>query len=137
MQTNMRLSRIRTSLLICVLATSIAGLHAAQNKQTAASPPPKSGAGTDKEYCAVCHGKTGNGDDPAASAFKVRPPDLTRLAWRHGGKFPDAYVAEILRNGVDVNAHGTAEMPIWGPLFMSIDSSYQSQFDLRIAGLTN
>lgn len=128
---------IRAVILFCVSLTLIFGLEAAQDRQTATSPPPKSGAGTYKEYCAVCHGRNGKGNGPAASALKVRPPDLTTLTRRHGGKFPDAYVANVLRNGVKVDAHGTAEMPIWGPLFMSIDSSYQSQFDLRITSLTN
>ena len=128
---------IRAVILSCALLSLIFGLDAAQDRQAAKSPPPKSGAGTYKEYCAVCHGKTGKGDGPAASALKVRPPDLSALARRHGGKFPDAYVANVLRNGVNVDAHGTAEMPIWGPLFLSIDSSYQSQFELRITSLTN
>lgn len=126
----------RTVFLSSLLLAVGVGIAAAQDKQAAASPPPKSGSGTYKEYCAVCHGKTGKGDGPAAPALKVRPPDLTTLARRHGGRFPDAYVADLLRNGVKVDAHGTAEMPIWGPLFMSIDSSYQSQFDLRISSLT-
>src|SRR5277367_6830526 len=117
---------IRAMILSCVLLTLIVGLDA-QDKPAATSPPPKSGAGTYKEYCAACHGRTGKGDGPAVSALKVRPPDLTNLARRHGGKFPNTYVAEVLRNGVVLDAHGTAEMPIWGPLFMSLDSSYQSQ----------
>jgi mono/diheme cytochrome c family protein len=133
---NMKLGPILGLILVCATTIFGFGLDAAQDKKTSPSPPPKSGAGTYKEYCAVCHGKSGKGDGPAASALKVRPPDLTTLARRHDGKFPDAYVAEVLRNGVALNAHGTAEMPIWGPLFMSIDSSYQSQFDLRISSLT-
>jgi mono/diheme cytochrome c family protein len=126
----------RTVFLSNLLLAVFVGSAAAQDKQTAAVPLPKSGSGTFKEYCAVCHGKTGKGDGPAASALKVPPPDLSTLARRHGGKFPDAYVADVLRNGVKMDAHGTAEMPIWGPLFMSIDSSYQSQFDLRVTSLT-
>jgi mono/diheme cytochrome c family protein len=136
MPASMKPGPIRIVLLICALTALIFRLDASQDKQAATSPAPKSGAGTYKEYCAVCHGKSGKGDGPAASALKVRPPDLTTLARRHDGKFPDTYVAEVLRNGVALNAHGTAEMPIWGPLFMSIDSSYQSQFDLRISSLT-
>src|ERR1700683_3725370 len=44
-------------------------------------------------YCAVCHGKSGNGDGPAASALKVPPADLTTLAKRNGGKFDSAHVS--------------------------------------------
>ena len=46
---------------------------------------------------------------------------MTTLAKRHGGKFPDLYVADVLRNGVKTPAHGDAEMPVWGPLFRSMD----------------
>jgi len=45
------------------------------------------------------------------SLYRV-PPDLTTLAQHHDGKFPDAYIADFLRNGVTM-AHGTAETPIW------------------------
>jgi hypothetical protein len=126
---------VRAIVLSGVLLTLIVSLYG-QDKPVTTVPPPKSGVGTYKEFCAVCHGKTGKGDGPAASALKVRPPDLSTLARRHGGKFPDAYVSNVLRNGVAINAHGTAEMPIWGPLFLSVDSSYQSQFELRITSLT-
>ena len=70
----------------------------AQDKQVKEQPiehrEPLSGARMFKEYCAVCHGKGAKGDGPAASALKQAPPDLTTLAKRHGGKFPDHYVEE-------------------------------------------
>jgi mono/diheme cytochrome c family protein len=64
-------------------------------KQTAAS----SGEEMYREYCAVCHGKAGKGDGPAASEFKVPPPDLTTLAKNNNGKFPSDRVAAVLRLG--------------------------------------
>ncbi|HEY1471235.1 MAG TPA: c-type cytochrome, partial [Candidatus Acidoferrum sp.] len=88
-----------------------------------------------KQYCAACHGKTGKGNGPAASALKQEPADLTTLAQRHDGKFPENYVATVLRNGVKAPAHGDAEMPVWGPLFATMDQS-QAVVDLRIANLT-
>ncbi len=39
-------------------------------------------------YCAVCHGKDGKGNGPAAEALKVPPTDLTSLAKNNGGKYP-------------------------------------------------
>ena len=39
-------------------------------------------------YCASCHGTTGKGDGPIASALKVSPSDLTSLARRNRGAFP-------------------------------------------------
>lgn len=133
----MMFGSVRGVIISCALLTLIVGLDAAQDRRAATSPTPNSGAETYREYCAVCHGKTGKGDGPAVSALKVRPPDLSTLARRHGDKFPNAYVSNVLRNGVNVTAHGTAEMPIWGPLFLAIDSSFQSQFSLRITNLTN
>ena len=32
------------------------------------------------DYCAPCHGLSGKGDGPAASALKIPPADLTQLA---------------------------------------------------------
>jgi mono/diheme cytochrome c family protein len=97
----------------------------AQDKQVKKEPvtqkEPISGARIFKEYCAVCHGKDGKGHGPAASALKQEPADLTTLAKRHDGKFPDLFVEDVLRNGVQTPAHGNAEMPVWGPLFRSMD----------------
>jgi hypothetical protein len=36
---------------------------------------------------------------PAASALKTPPSDLTTLAKKHAGKFPEDYVAETVRIG--------------------------------------
>ncbi len=114
----MRIGWIDGVIIACMLLIFTSALDAAQERQTAKSPSPESGSETYKEYCAVCHGKIGKGDGPAASALKVRPSDLTVVAQRHGGKFPDTYVSSVLRNGVNMTAHGAAEMPIWGPLFL-------------------
>jgi mono/diheme cytochrome c family protein len=74
---------------------------------------PASGGELYKEHCAVCHGNDLKGTGPAPEPFRA-PPDLTTLARRHGGKFPDAYVLSVLRNGATMPAHGPAQMPIWG-----------------------
>lgn len=110
---------------IVFCATSVAF---AQEKQIKEEPirhtSPASGAEMYKAYCAACHGKTGEGNGPAASALKVPPADLTTLAKRNNGKFPMDHVVSILRFGVaEPTAHGTSQMPIWGPLFSSLESS--------------
>jgi mono/diheme cytochrome c family protein len=97
---------------------------------------PLSGAGMFKDYCAVCHGMDGKGHGPAASALKQAPANLTTLAKRHDGKFPDSYVANVLRNGVKTPAHGDAEMPVWGPLFRSMDSDPAIMY-VRISSLVS
>jgi mono/diheme cytochrome c family protein len=66
-----------------------------------------------EQHCAVCHGIDLKGSGPAPDPYRA-PPDLTTLARRHGGTYPDDYVLKVLRNGVVMPAHGPAEMPIWG-----------------------
>lgn len=79
-------------------------------------------------YCAACHGRGGLGDGPVASLLLTKPADLTVLAQRHGGKFPTDYVAKVLRFGVNKPAHGTRDMPTWGPVFAgNIESSAQEK----------
>ena len=70
------------------------------------------------QYCAPCHGLDGKGNGPAASAMKSQPTDLTQLARKHDGKFPANSVASALKFGSgSAGAHGSADMPVWGPLF--------------------
>jgi mono/diheme cytochrome c family protein len=131
----------RTFLLLAVLLLFASSFASAQEKKIEKAPvqPTSAASGPEmyKAYCAVCHGKDGKGDGPAASELKVPPPDLTMLAKRHDGKYPADYVASALRNGAKAPAHGTADMPVWGPLFSSISQGDQSQVNQRIANLTN
>lgn len=77
-------------------------------------------------YCAACHGTKATGDGPAAQALKTRPVDLTLLSQKNNGVFPTNHVMSVLQFGVANPAHGSAEMPIWGDLFLSLNSSSQS-----------
>jgi hypothetical protein len=97
------------------------------------------GAQLYKQNCAVCHGNDGkgNGAPPSSSPFTESPPDLTTLAQRHKGEFPEAYVADVLRNGVKMPDHGPAEMPVWGIIFKSMAKSDETQVKVRITNLTN
>ena len=65
-------------------------------------------------YCASCHGADARGDGPAASALSTAPADLTRIAARSGGVFPDSSIARKIDGRFDLPAHGSREMPIWG-----------------------
>jgi mono/diheme cytochrome c family protein len=105
--------------------------------QTTASSTPVSGAELYKRHCAVCHGNDLKGNGPAPPPFKDFPPDLTTLAQRHGGKFPEAYVMDVLRNGVSMPAHGLTEMPIWGLDFRASEGLSPAQVTSRITELTN
>jgi hypothetical protein len=63
--------------------------------------------------CASCHGVSGTGDGPVASALKTPVPDLTQLARKHGGQFPRTLVVETIAGERNVVAHGSREMPVW------------------------
>jgi mono/diheme cytochrome c family protein len=76
-----------------------------------------------KEYCAVCHGKDAKGDGPAAEALKKRPADLTQLARKNGGAFPELHVMNYIKGQDFVAAHGSREMPIWGSIFSQMSQN--------------
>ena len=105
-----------------------------QNVAPATTSP--SGAQIFRRHCAACHGNDLKGNGPAPPPFKDRTPDLTTLAKRHDGKFPDAYVIDVLHNGVAISAHGPAEMPIWGTTFKESEKLSAAQIDDRITKLT-
>ena len=90
-----------------------------------------------KQDCAVCHGNDLKGNGPAQPPFKDVPPDLTTLAKRHRGKFPEKYFDDVLRNGVVIPAHGTPEMPTWGADFRIREHLSSTQVTQRIANLSN
>jgi mono/diheme cytochrome c family protein len=90
-----------------------------------------------RQLCAGCHGNDLKGNGPAPYPFKDVPPDLTTLGRRHGGNFPDAYFAEVLRNGVPLPSHGPAEMPIWGTDFKMANGLSSAQITQRIADLAS
>ena len=102
-------------------------------KQTSAA----SGKEMYNMYCAVCHGTTGKGGGPAADALKTVPTDLTMLTKNEGGKFPSAHVASAIRGDINVPAHGSKDMPVWGPLFSSISQGHDSQVHQRVANLVS
>jgi len=65
-------------------------------------------------YCASCHGTGARGDGPVAGAMRVRPADLTRIAARNGGRFPDEAVMRAVDGRTEVPGHGDRTMPVWG-----------------------
>jgi mono/diheme cytochrome c family protein len=83
---------------------------------------PASGSEMYSAYCAVCHGATGTGNGPAASAFAKPPINLTMLAKNNNGNYPDGRVDLVLRFGTSVPAHGNIQMPVWSTLFHSLKS---------------
>lgn len=77
-----------------------------------------SGAQLYTRFCASCHGVTGLGDGPVAASFKIIVPDLTRIAQRHGGAFPEDQVSRIIDGREKLPPHGSRDMPVWGFEFL-------------------
>ena len=98
--------------------------------------PDPTGAELYMQYCVACHGSDLKGTGPAPEPYKA-PPDLTTLARRSGGKFPETHVLDILRNGVVIPAHGLADMPAWGTDSRLMDISNPSQISARINELVS
>jgi len=72
------------------------------------------GAELFKSYCASCHGVVARGGGPVAPALNSPPSDLSRIAARSGGVFPESSVAKVIDGRFDLPAHGSREMPVWG-----------------------
>ena len=97
---------------------------------------PSSGREIYRAYCAACHGLDGKGDGPASSALKSAPPDLTQLAKRNSGKFPELQVFGAIDGDLRVPAHGSKDMPVWGVVFRRMGDNSVSGATLRIRNLT-
>jgi mono/diheme cytochrome c family protein len=117
---------------------AVASYGQTQSKEVKKAPigmtSPTSGSEMFNSYCSPCHGKDAKGNGPAATALKNPPANLTELAKKNGGKFPADHVAAVLRSGV-AGAHGSSDMPVWGPLFSSVSSKDDAIIQMRISNL--
>jgi mono/diheme cytochrome c family protein len=85
-------------------------------------------------YCAVCHGKGGMGNGPAAKSLTKAPADLTKLAANNNGVYPEVHVKRFIEGADEVAAHGTRDMPMWGDLFNSLD---RNTAQIRVQALSD
>jgi mono/diheme cytochrome c family protein len=74
-----------------------------------------------RAYCASCHGADAKGNGPVAPALNSKPADLTTIAERNGGIFPTQRMRTIIAGDEIIIAHGSREMPIWGPIFHQVE----------------
>jgi mono/diheme cytochrome c family protein len=129
------------AVLIAIIALAMIAFGQEQVKKEVKHVPVKptsaaSGQDMYKGYCAVCHGITGKGDGPAASALKVPSPDLTTLAQKNGGKYPAMKVTAVIRGERALAAHGSKDMPVWGDLFWQMSGGHSSEVQQRISNLS-
>jgi len=119
-----------------VVLVALAAFAATAEEGKKASPG-ISGRETYRTSCASCHGISGKGDGPAASALKRPPTDLTTIARRNGGRFPAVRVFQSVEGSALIAAHGSREMPVWGEVFWRKGGADQAQVKLRVHNLTN
>lgn len=131
-------------LLLTLVAASVAvTMSYAANQSTSKviipvdRTPATSGKQMFTSYCAPCHGVDGRGHGPAASALKTPPTDLTGLANKNHGKFPDTHIVAVLQFGSDVPSHGSADMPVWGPILGKMSQTNPQDKGLRISNLSH
>ena len=133
--------RNRMALLhLTTLGTLVGAAAMTVQGQTPAAPAPSvlveslTGRDSFDRYCVPCHGPGGRGDGPVAAALRTPPADLTTLARRHGGGYPRDYVRDLVTSGNRlIPAHGTLDMPVWGPLFRAFESD--ARVGIRIDNL--
>ncbi len=82
-----------------------------------AKSPVAEGSEYFQAYCTMCHGDKGLGDGHMASKLNSPPADLTKIAQRRNGNFPDAEIASIIYNIENVPGHSLGDMPIWSETF--------------------
>lgn len=132
---------MRTQLTVgLTLALGIGAAWTASFAQTTGTRNPplviESVAGNDlfAFYCASCHGRDASGEGPVARSLKTRPPDLRLLARHNRGEFPRSRVEAFVTHGAGAPApaHGTSDMPVWGPVFKGLgDTETRSQVRVK------
>jgi len=132
------LKRLLLTAFAATLAVGIASANQGNSKVTIPvnKTSPVSGKQMYTSYCAPCHGVDGRGHGPVAPALKSEPADLSALARNNNGKFPDSHVVSVLENGSTLPAHGTAQMPVWGPILGKMSTTNPQDKLLRISNLS-
>ena len=124
----------RTFFILCLFCAAATAQKV--TKIPASQTSAASGQEMYRSYCASCHGLEGKGNGPAMPALKIPPTDLTQLARRNGGRYPEMQVFNTIAGDGDVPSHGSKDMPVWGPLFSRLNESDAPKARLRIRNLT-
>lgn len=129
------------TMLFVTLVLPLAFLAAAQKRVPGQIPLPRTSPTSGQEmyraYCADCHGEKGKGGGPVVPVLKVVPPDLTTLTKRNSGTFPYDHVYKTIDGDAAPAAHGSREMPIWGPVFRDMGKGHKGEAKLRMKNLAS
>ena len=113
---------------------------AAEQMQTSSPTALSVAAGADvyRMYCATCHGTGGRGDGSLAEALRRRPANLTEIARRNKGLYPQELVYRIIDGRQKTTGHGGPDMPVWGDAFMrTSDNPDEASVRRRIQALVD
>jgi mono/diheme cytochrome c family protein len=132
---------LKRILFMALAATLAGGMGYADQSTTKVTIPvtktaPTSGQQMYTNYCAACHGADARGHGPVAPQLKTPPPDLTVLARDNHGKFPDTHIVSVLQYGSEWPTHGTAQMPVWGPILGKMNQTSPQERMLRVSNLS-
>jgi mono/diheme cytochrome c family protein len=132
------LKRLLIAAAAATLAVGLASADQSTGKLTipVTKTAPTSGKQMFVNYCAPCHGVDGRGNGPAAPALKTPPTDLTVLSRNNHGKYPDTHIVTTLQYGSELPSHGSAQMPVWGPIFGKMNTSNSQDRMLRVSNLS-
>jgi mono/diheme cytochrome c family protein len=106
------------------LTLALAACVGSGSAETATHPDHRAAEHGERQFrlsCAGCHGVDARGSGPIAPVLSAPVPDLTLIASRHGGRFPEDDIYRIIDGQADLSAHGPRHMPVWGYEFFADD----------------
>ncbi|MCO6475531.1 MAG: cytochrome c [Phaeodactylibacter sp.] len=119
------MKKTNTTLTAFFLLFSLASMGQALTGEAAA------GKSLYQTYCQSCHGEAGKGNGPVAQYLVLPPADLTRIALRRDGAFPEKEIQQVIDGRREVRVHGNSEMPVWGDAFRQEGPSEKAEEKIR------